>query len=182
MTAPSHVDLVAHDDWDAAALLAARDLAATSHWLYRHGWSPATSSNYSCRVDENRIALTTSGKDKGQLAAEDIMLIDQVGTPLSPGKPSAETGLHTQIYQQFPDVGAVLHTHSTYATVLSRRLGRHGTAICDGFELAKAFEGYCRPPHSVHIPVFGNDQNIPRLAREVAQWFAAADGGRWPTL
>jgi methylthioribulose-1-phosphate dehydratase len=162
--------------WDAAARHVAEELASTSQWLYQHGWSPATSSNYSCRVDENRIALTTSGKDKGRLTADDIMLIDRHGVPQTAGKPSAETGLHTQLYQHFPGVGAVLHTHSTYATVLSRRLGVHGTAVINGYELAKAFEGIGDHRTPVHVPVFANDQDIPRLARDVQQWLQGADG------
>ena len=163
---------VVHDD---VTLPIAEELAATGRWLYGHGWSPATSSNYSCRIDENRIALTTSGKDKGRLQADDIMIIDSDGNPLSAGKPSAETALHTQLYQLDESAGAVLHTHSTYATVLSRRLRAGSDVVLDGFEIAKAFAGIDDHQTPLRIPIFANTQDMTVLSRDVEQWLVALD-------
>ena len=101
----------------------AEELAETSRWLYGHGWSRYNGSNYSARIDDNSIALTTSGKDKGRLAAPATSWPLTSAARRSRIKPSAETGLHTQLYRRFPECGAVLHTHSLHATLLSRRLG-----------------------------------------------------------
>jgi methylthioribulose-1-phosphate dehydratase len=51
---------------------AARELAA-------FGWTPATSSNFSMRIDEELAAITISGRDKGRLGREDIMVVDMAG-------------------------------------------------------------------------------------------------------
>ena len=84
---------------------AARELAA-------FGWTPATSSNFSMRLDDHLAAITISGRDKGRLGRDDIMVVDMHGKAVgSDARPSAETGLHTQIYRRVPDANVVLHTH-----------------------------------------------------------------------
>jgi methylthioribulose-1-phosphate dehydratase len=156
-----------------------------SQRLYQHGWSPATSSNYSHRLDDHHCAVTVSGKDKGLLCADDVMVVDMAGQaaalfddaqlslPNSAKKPSAETLLHTQIYGHFPAVGAVLHTHSVAATVLSLHQG--DSIRFENYEVVKAFSAYPSHEEVLTLPVFENNQNIPALAAEVAQWLATAD-------
>ena len=96
------------------------------------------------------------------------MVVDLDGTPLTPGaRPSAETGLHCQIYQMFLGAGAVLHGHSVAATVLSR-LVREDRLTLAGYELLKAFEGQGTHDAVLDVPVFDNDQDIPRLAAAIA--------------
>src|ERR1700749_2638709 len=81
--------------------------------LGAQGLTPATSSNFSMRMDAKHAAITISGRDKGTLTLTDIMVIDMDGNAVgTSARPSAETLLHTQIYKQYPDVNAVLHTHS----------------------------------------------------------------------
>ena len=46
---------------------AAQALCDTGRILYQRGWSPATSSNYSVRLNDQCCALTSSGKHKGEL-------------------------------------------------------------------------------------------------------------------
>jgi len=55
---------------------AARSIVEAGQFLYSQGWSPATSSNYSARLDDSHIAITVSGKHKGQLTAGDVMVVD----------------------------------------------------------------------------------------------------------
>ena len=99
----------------------ARQIIDAGRFLYGRGWSPATSSNYSTRLGAEQALLTVSGKHKGQLGPDDVLATDLAGNSLEPGKkPSAETLLHTQLYAWRADIGAVLHTHSVNATVLSR--------------------------------------------------------------
>jgi methylthioribulose-1-phosphate dehydratase len=140
--------------------------------LYHRGWSPATSSNYSLRVDAQHCAITVSGKHKGALSADDIMLVDLDGRPCMDKKPSAETALHVWLYRRYPEVNAVLHTHSQTATVLTRLFG--GDRIClEGYELQKAFEGVTSHQSELTLPVFENTQDIVELAAEVDAWLAA---------
>lgn len=139
-------------------------------FLYGRGWSPATSSNYSARLTSSEVLLTVSGKHKGQLTTEDLLAVDMDGNSLEPGKkPSAETGLHLQIYRWQPEVGAVLHTHSVGATVLSRLTLSDSLVFAD-YELQKAFTGITTHESQVCIPIFDNDQNIERLAAKVQPW------------
>ncbi len=149
-------------------LLAAKQRIVTySHKCYERGWSPATSSNYSERVAEDKVAVTCSGLDKGELTTTDVMLVDLEGQPLSEGKPSAETLLHTQLYKRFSDCHAILHTHSPQACVISRYLDQAEVLELKGYEIAKAFTGISSHETTLHIPIFENSQDIPALAAAV---------------
>lgn len=141
-------------------------LAAAGEALYRQGWVPATSGNFSCRLDADSAIITASGKHKGRLAATDFLAVDFAGRPLEGGTPSAETGLHTQLYLRFPAVGAVLHCHSPAATVLSRRLAEPDL-ILQGYEVQKALPGISSHEQRLVVPVLDNSQDIPALARAV---------------
>jgi methylthioribulose-1-phosphate dehydratase len=148
----------------------ADDIIAAGHFLYGRGWSPATSSNYSARLSATEALLTASGKHKGQLGRDDVLATDLQGNSLEPGKkPSAETLLHTQLYQWRADIGAVLHTHSVNATVLSRATHAN-ELVFEDYELQKAFSGIATHESQVRVPIFDNDQNIARLAAKVQPW------------
>ena len=139
-------------------------------FLYERGWPPATSSNYSARLTHAEVLLTVSGKHKGQLMTDDLLAVDMDGRSLEKGKkPSAETLLHTQLYHWKPEIGAVLHTHSVNATVLSRLCLSDSLVFAD-YELQKAFSGIATHESQVLIPIFENDQNIERLASRVQPW------------
>ena len=150
--------------------LLTRQIIDAGRFLYGRGWSPATSSNYSARLAADQALLTVSGKHKGQLTENDVLATDLAGTSLEPGKkPSAETLLHTQLYAWRADIGAVLHTHSVNATVLSRLTpGDH--LLLEDYELQKAFSGVTSHEGQVRVPIFDNDQDIARLATKVQQW------------
>ena len=145
---------------------ASRALAAIGQRIYGNGWSPATSSNYSVRLNEHYAAVTQSGKDKGLLRETDIMAVDMQGQAASAGKPSAETLLHTQLYRRFPKVGSVLHTHSHASTVLTMHWPANSITL-DGYELLKALDGFTTHESRLVIPVFDNTQDIAALAEAV---------------
>ena len=139
-------------------------------FLYARGWSPATSSNYSARLSNNQVLLTVSGKHKGQLTEDDILATDLQGKSLEPHKkPSAEALLHTQLYNWCGSIQAVLHTHSVNATVLSRLETTAQIEFTD-YELQKAFNGISSHEQPLLVPIFDNDQDMPRLAQHVQQW------------
>ncbi len=152
---------------------ASRALAAIGQRIYGNGWSPATSSNYSVRLNDQYAAVTQSGKDKGMLRETDIMAVDMQGQAASAGKPSAETLLHTQLYRRYGKVGAVLHTHSHASTVLTMHWPAN-TITLDGYELLKALDGITTHESRLNIPVFDNTQDIAALADKVD---AAMDNG-----
>lgn len=154
--------------------IAAQSIVDAGRFLYDRGWSPATSSNYSARIDSDHVAITVSGRHKGQLAAGDVMVVDLNGNPVQSNcKSSAETLLHTVLYQVFPDAGAVLHTHSVKATVLSRLIPPGQSLELEGYELQKAFAGVTSHEGRLSIPVFDNTQDIPALAEQTGEWFRA---------
>lgn len=152
---------------------AAESIIEAGRFLYGRGWSPATSSNYSARIDADHIAITVSGRHKGELGAGDVMVVDLAGRPVqSDCRSSAETRLHTVLYQVFPEVGAVLHTHSVKATVLSRLMPAGEPVVLQDYELQKAFSGVSTHEGTVLVPVFDNTQDINALAEHTRQWFS----------
>jgi len=138
----------------------------------QRGWVPATAGNISVRLSDTTLAITRSGGHKGFLTPDSVMQVDLAGTPLtSNAKPSAETLLHCQIYRLHPKAGAVLHGHSVAATVLS--MHRPGPIRLAQYEVLKAFEGQTTHDIALDLPVFDNDQDIPRLAATAEATIAA---------
>ncbi len=134
-------------------------------------WVPATAGNLSHRLDSESLAITRSGCHKGHLNPTDIMRVDLHGQPIGGGRPSAETLLHCQIYQVFPQIRAVLHSHSVAATVLSRAPAT--TIQLRDYEVLKAFPGITSHETAIDLPVFENSQDIAGLAGAIAPHLAA---------
>lgn len=156
------------DDLHQGFARRAAELADVGRFCFARGWLPATSGNLSARLDARHLAITVSGRHKGDLDETGIMLMDIDGVILTEGlRPSAETELHLMLYRRDPGIGAVLHTHSVNATVLSR-LDTDGLTLSD-YEVLKALPGITTHAAELHLPVFANDQDIPRLARAVEQ-------------
>ena len=132
------------------------------------GLTPATSSNFSRRLDDRHAAITVSGRDKGRLTEADIMVVDFDGNPVATQqRPSAETLLHTQLYRRFPEIGCVLHTHSQTQTIASRLYAGAGHVHLEGYELLKAFHGNSTHEAAISVPVLANTQDMPALAVQV---------------
>ncbi len=147
---------------------AADQIIAIGQRMDRFGWVPSIGGNISVRLDADRIAITRSGGRKGFLTRDGVMVVDLHGRSLTEGgRPSAETGLHCQIYRTFPEMGAVLHGHSVAATVLSR-LNQEDGIVLSHYEMIKAFAGQTTHETSVIVPLLANDQDIERLSGVVA--------------
>lgn len=146
----------------------AHQLIEAGRFIDSKGWVPATSGNFSARLPDGTIAITVSGKHKGRLQLDDIMLIDADANSLDGKKPSAETQLHTSLYKRFPAIRSVLHPHSINATLVSRLFKTE--VVLEDYELLKALAGIDTHLSQVVIPIFANDQNIPRLAGQVEQY------------
>ncbi|MBT2142828.1 MULTISPECIES: methylthioribulose 1-phosphate dehydratase [unclassified Rhodanobacter] len=152
----------------------AATIADAARELSMLGWTPATSSNFSMRVDADHAAITISGRHKGRLGRDDIMLIDLDGNAVgTDARPSAETALHTQIYRRWPEMNAVLHTHSRTQSVASRLFAAEGAVRLQGWELQKAITGYHTHESVLEIPVFPNTQHMPELVARVDAWLDA---------
>ena len=152
----------------------AQAIAAAGRKLGAQGLTPATSSNFSMRIDAAHAAITVSGRDKGALVDEDIMVIDMDGAPVdTTAQPSAETLLHTQIYRRYPEVNAVLHTHSRIQTVASRLFAEDGVVRLEDYELLKAISGHTTHDTHLDVPVFPNTQDMPELVARVEAWIQA---------
>jgi methylthioribulose-1-phosphate dehydratase len=146
----------------------AQELVQCTRELAQRGWTPATSSNFSMRLDDKHAAITVSGRDKGRLTEADIMVVDLQGLPVATSqKPSAETLLHTHLYARFPEIACVLHTHSINQTLASRLYAKQGFIRFEGYELIKAFRG--QTTHDTHydLPIFPNTQDMTELAKQV---------------
>lgn len=161
MSAPLPYDAQALRRLAGELIVNVRELAAL-------GWTPATSSNFSRRLDERHAAITVSGRDKGRLVEDDIMVVDFDGRAVgSDHRPSAETLLHTQLYRRFPEIGCVLHTHSKVQTIASRLFAGAGKVRLEGYELLKAFYGNDTHEAAIDLPVLANSQDMPELAARV---------------
>ena len=148
---------------------AAKQIVEAGRDFSQKGWTPATSSNFSMRLSAERIAVTVSGRDKGLLTPDDVMVCDLHGKAVdTDARPSAETLLHCQIYARYPSVGAVLHTHSLAQTLASRLWAADGFVPLAGYELLKAFSGYDTHDACMQLPVFQNSQDMGALAQLIA--------------
>ena len=138
------------------------------------GWAPATSTNYSVRLPDNAApaycAITSSGVDKGSIEVEHILAIDQQGKPIDAegAQPSAETPLHLLLYRAM-GAGAVLHTHSLSAALLSQLARDEGQVRLTGWELLKGLRGIDTHEVEISLPVFPNSQDMQALSSHVEQ-------------
>lgn len=147
---------------------AQRAIVEAGRELHRAGQVPATGGNFSVRLDDTHMAVTASGRHKGRLTPADVMVTDFMAAPVGSAlKPSDEALLHGRLYAERPQAGAILHTHSKAATLLSRLEGAD-TLWLTGYELQKALEGVASHESRVAIPIFDNTQDIATLAERVS--------------
>ncbi len=151
---------------------AVQDIIKAGNRLDRMNLAPATSGNYSIRTNDNEMAITVSGAHKGQLEPHQIMRADLDGKPLEDKKPSAETLLHSVLYKAYPDVNAILHTHSVACTVLTR-LSSDDALTLSGYEMLKAYRGVETHDVSVSLPIFDNTQDMVDLSARVESMLRA---------
>jgi methylthioribulose-1-phosphate dehydratase len=153
----------------------AAQIVSHTRELAAKGWTPATAGNFSIRMDANHAAITVSGKDKGRLTEVDIMVVDMDNQPVATHhRPSAETALHTHLYRRFPDVGAVLHTHSPTQTIAGLLYAEEGRVRLRGYELFKALHGHTTHEGTLDLPVVPNSQDMSVLTDSVDAVLAGA--------
>ncbi|KRC49427.1 L-ribulose-5-phosphate 4-epimerase [Leifsonia sp. Root227] len=113
---------------DTPAIRAVREQVAALHAeLTRNGLVVWTGGNISARVPGAELfVIKPSGVDYDDLAPENMILctLDGEVVPDSVGcdrSPSSDTAAHAYVYRHLPEVGGVVHTHSTYATAWAAR-------------------------------------------------------------
>jgi methylthioribulose-1-phosphate dehydratase len=157
----------------------AQQLAEIGRQSYARGWTLGTSGNFSAVVSREplRLAITTSGVDKGLLEASHIVQIDETGRVLGGGaaKPSAEASLHVAVARgRGVGAGAVLHTHSIWSTILSDADAEEGGGVVlEGYEMLKGLDGVSTHQHREWLPIIENTQDWAIAAAEVEQLLRA---------
>lgn len=83
------------------------------------GVNQGTSGNVSARVSKNAFLITPSGVSYDDMAPGQVVEMDLKGGYVGDWLPSSEWRMHHDLFKARPDAGAIVHTHSTYATALS---------------------------------------------------------------
>jgi L-fuculose-phosphate aldolase len=94
------------------------DLLNSALALQALGLNQGTSGNASVRHGDG-VLITPSGMPINEMSANSMVEMNMQGDAIGAGKPSSEWRFHRDIYQARPEVGAVIHTHSMFATTLA---------------------------------------------------------------
>jgi methylthioribulose-1-phosphate dehydratase len=150
-----------------------KELVNLIRQMHDKGWSAATGTNYSYRIDDQTYMVTISGLDKSMISTNDFMKV-YVSGGICEGythlKPSAENEIHAAIYAH-TDAQVIVHTHSVFGTILAQ----HVTAIqgesllIQGYEVQKAIHGISTHDHALYVPVFSNTQVMDELVESMAE-------------
>ena len=106
--------------------------------LVRHGLIILTWGNVSA-IDRasGLVVIKPSGVSYDSMKAEDMVVVDMDGKVVEGElRPSSDTPTHIELYRAFPNIGGVVHTHSTYATAFAqagRDIPPYGTTHADVF-------------------------------------------------
>jgi methylthioribulose-1-phosphate dehydratase len=116
-----------------------------------------------------RLVITSTGLDKSALDPGQFLEIDeraQVVRGLS--QPSAEARLHVAIVRS-RGVGAVLHTHSVWSSIVSEAFAADGGVALEGFEMLKGLSGVRSHESREWLPVLENSQDMEALAEKLQE-------------
>lgn len=97
-----------------------RDICDIGRRMYMSGFVAANDGNISVKISDNQIITTPTGVSKGFMTPEMLCTIDLKGNVIKgKSKPSSEVKMHLRIYEENPEIGAVTHSHSPYATAFA---------------------------------------------------------------
>lgn len=95
------------------------EVAYYTRRLYRQKLTTCLGGNISLRTN-NHVYITPSQVDKARLTAQNIVVMDVMGTIVKANhKPSMETAMHLSVYSKRSDVNAIIHAHSFWASLLA---------------------------------------------------------------
>ena len=93
--------------------------------LYELGYIVASDGNISVRLENDAILITPSGKRKGEINESQLVVVDMDGNVIEGHeKPSMELWMHILSYRARPDIRAIVHAHTPYATAFSFQMPR----------------------------------------------------------
>ena len=97
-----------------------KEICEVGHKIYNDGFVAANDGNISVKVSDNEYYCTPTGVSKGDLTPDMIIRIDGKGNKIE-GRlnPSSEIKMHLRVYQERPDVNAVVHAHPPVATAFT---------------------------------------------------------------
>lgn len=107
------------------------NLALPAHGLVTLTWGNAS------QIDRDRgvFAIKPSGVSYEAMSADDIVIVDLDGEVVEGERgPSTDTPTHLELYRQYEEIGGIVHTHSTWATVWAqaqREIPLYGTTHAD---------------------------------------------------
>ncbi len=157
---------------------ATAELAQIGKDFYARGWVLGTSGNFSAVISREplRLAITSTGLDKGALTPAQFLEIDSAASVVrGGGRPSAEALLHVAIVNGV-GAGAVLHTHSVWSTVLSGSHASQGGIALEGYEMLKGLEGVHTHKHREWLPILENSQDMVKLGDRVSKILQISPG------
>ena len=96
-----------------------KELCEIGRRIYNDGFVAANDGNFSVQIDEDTYYVTPTGVSKGFMTPDMICKVDGKGNlkeANGPWRPSSEFKMHLKVYQQRPDVKAVVHAHPPIAT------------------------------------------------------------------
>ncbi|MBA2381314.1 MAG: class II aldolase/adducin family protein [Chloroflexi bacterium] len=93
------------------------EIVRVARLLRTRGLAVGTSGNVGARFDDGQIAITPATMDYDEMTPDDIVVVAADGSP-SEGRhrPSSELRIHLEVFAARPDVMAIVHTHSPFAT------------------------------------------------------------------
>jgi L-fuculose-phosphate aldolase len=93
------------------------EIVRVARLLRARGLAVGTSGNVGARLVDGRIAITPSTMDYDVMTPDDVVIVAPDGSP-SEGRhrPSSELALHVAVFGARPEVQAIVHTHSPFAT------------------------------------------------------------------
>lgn len=147
-------------------------------WINQKGWSPATSTNYSLRNPSNyeEMYITKSGVDKQFFTENDFIICNTNGVvnkAYTGIKPSAETAIHAWLYKKSSRANCILHTHSLFGTVLSKKYMDNGKSEINflGYEVQKAFPNTTSHKSKIRLPILPNEQDMQVFTSALSERF-----------
>lgn len=106
--------------------------------LVKHGLVVLTWGNVSARdLESGLVVIKPSGVPYDTMTPEDMVVVDIDGNKVEGDlNPSSDLPTHLYLYKQYPTLGGIVHTHSTYATAFAqsgREITPYGTTHADAF-------------------------------------------------
>lgn len=98
-----------------------QQLRKTGKYMMEYGLAWGNAGNISARTSDDRYVITASGTFLGELEDSDLVECSLSGEVIEQGgkKPSKETPMHRAIYENRPEIGAVLHASPFYSTLVA---------------------------------------------------------------